>query len=125
MIANQRKHTRLLPQENTFAAIGREFTKVGKVKDISIGGLAIEYIVGEDENHRPSQVDIFMSGQVFHLNSLPCKLVYDMEVHVPHVNNQYVKLLTTKRCGVQFEELSDHDQAQLEIFLESCTSGPT
>ena len=121
MIVEQRKHSRFLPYEKTFAAIGRQFTKVGRVKDISIGGLAIEYIAGEDANSNPSQVDIFLTGRTFHLYNLPCKLLYDIEIHVPHVNNKYINILTTKRCGVKFGELDDDHMAQLLLYIDSYT----
>ena len=121
MIVEQRKHSRFLPHENTFAAVGREFTKVGRVKDISIGGLAIEYIAGEATSSDPSQVDIFLTGRTFHLYNLPCRLLYDIEIHVPHVNNRYVKILTTKRCGIQFKDLDDDELTQLLLYLDSYT----
>ncbi len=44
MISERRKYTRFLAEEDGYAALGANFTKVGKLKDISIGGLAFEYI---------------------------------------------------------------------------------
>jgi hypothetical protein len=125
MTVERRNNIRYLPNENTFAALGIRFTKVGKVKDISRGGLSIEYIAGENTVHVPTHVDVFMTGHVFHLYNVPCELIYDIEVHVPHVNNRYVKILTTKRCGVQFSELNEDDEAQLALFLEAYTNGST
>lgn len=121
MIVEQRKHCRFLPHEDTFAAVGRKFCKVGRVKDISIRGLAIEYIVGEETNSHPDQVDIFLTGSTFHLYNLPCRLLYDINIHVPHVNSKYVKILTTKRCGVQFGTLNEDDLAQLLFYLDLYT----
>ena len=125
MIVEQRRHIRSLPHENTFAVIGRKFTKVGKVKDICMGGLAIEYIAGENSNQEAGRVDVFMTGHVFHLYNVPCEMIYDIEIHVPRVNNKYVKILTTKRCGVKFGELNEDEQAQLELFIESHTTALT
>ena len=122
MIIEQRRYSRLLPRENAFAALGRKYARVGKIKDISIDGLSFEYIVGEDSNYNSMQVDIFLPGNVFHLYNVPCKMVYDIEIHIPHVNNKYVKILTTKRCGVQFENLSEEDLSQLELFLKTHTT---
>ena len=122
MIIEQRKDIRFLPHENTFAVIGHKFTKVGEIKDISLRGLAIEYIGGEDRNHKPYRVDVFMTDHVFHIYNVPCELIYDVKIHVPHVNNKYAKILTTKRCGVKFGELNKDDLAQLELFIESCTT---
>jgi hypothetical protein len=122
MIIEQRKHSRFLPVDNTFAALGRNFTKVGKVKDISLGGLSIEYIAGEDNRHDDSLVDIFLAEDSFHLYNIPCRIVSDIDLHVPHVNNMYTKHLTTKRCSVQFEELSDTFESQLKLFIDTYTT---
>ena len=119
----ERRHLqRFLAKENAFAAVGRKYSKVGRIKDISFGGLAMEYIVGEDSHNNSSKVDIFLTGNVFHLYNVPCRLVYDIEIHVPHVNNKYVKILTTKRCGLQFKEFTEDDMEQLKLFLETHTT---
>lgn len=122
MIIEQRKHTRLLPRDTIFAAIGEKYTKVGKVQDISLSGLAIEYIAGESDKNDPSRLDIFIAAPVFHIYNIPCAQIYDIEIHVPHVNNKYVKILTTKRCGVKFGRLDEYDLSQLELLLESYTN---
>ena len=46
-MVERRKHARFFSPENAFAALGRNYTKVGKIKNISLGGLAFEYIAGE------------------------------------------------------------------------------
>ena len=96
---------------------------VGRIKDIGFGGLAMEYIVGEESHNNSTKVDIFLTGDVFHLYNVPCSLIYDIEIHVPHVNNKYVKILTTKRCGLQFSQFTEDDMEQLELFLEAHTNG--
>jgi hypothetical protein len=117
-----RRYTRLSPPANTFAALGSKYVKVGKVKDISLGGLSFEYICGEGTNQNSSQVDIFVVGNVFHLYNVPCKMIYDVQIHVPHVNNNFVKILTTKRCGLQFKELPEDNLVQLKLLIESYTN---
>ena len=123
MKIEQRKYARFLPPAQAFAALGSKYTKVGKVKNISLGGLAFEYITGEEKDGNFSQVDIFLVGDVFHLYNVPCKMVYDIQIHVPHVNNTFIKKLTTKRCGIKFDELSKDAIIQLELFLEAHTQG--
>jgi hypothetical protein len=123
MQIERRKYARYLPQENAFAALGRNYTRVGKIKDIALGGLAFEYIVGEAAKEDVLKADIFLVGNVFHLHDIPCKIIYDFEVHVPHVNSSYVKILTTKRCGLKFNELNKDEYVQLKLFLESYSTG--
>jgi hypothetical protein len=121
MIIEHRKHIRLSPPSNTFAAIGSKYSKIGKVKDISLGGLSLEYLSGESTSMNPSKVDIFLVGSVFHLYNVPCRIVYDIQTHVPHVNNKFIKILTTKRCGIEFEAISEDDFTQLKLFIEAHT----
>jgi len=124
MKIENRKHIRFLPQENAFAALGKNYTKVGKVRDICKGGLAFEYIAGETTRNQDTQVDIFLTGNVFHLYNVPCEVVYEADIHVPHVNTKFVRLLTTRRCGIKFGDLSESDIRELDKFLAAHTIGP-
>jgi hypothetical protein len=123
MRSEQRKHNRFIPKENAFAALGRKYTRVGKIKDISLGGLAFEYITEEEFNEDLSQIDIFLVGTEFHLYKVPCKMIYNIEVHVPQINNKLVKIFTTKRCGVQFKKLTKDLTALIKFFIRYHTLG--
>ena len=123
MIIEKRKNTRFLVPPHTFAALGRKYTRVGKIKNISLGGLSFEYITGENSNQNSSSVDIFLIGNIFHLHNVPCKTIYDISIHIPYVNNQFIKILTTRRCGLQFEQLTDENNTKLILFLENHGQG--
>ena len=123
MMIEHRKHVRLLPPPNTFAALGNTYSRVGKVTDISMGGLSLEYLSEENIDIKLSQVDVFLVGSIFHLYNVPCEIVYDIPIHVPHLKNNLVKILTTKKCGVTFVEISENDSKQLKLFLEAYTKG--
>jgi len=115
----KRKQARFAPPLNTYAALGRNYTRVGKVKDISLGGLSLEYIAGEEVDLGSDRVDIFLVGSVSYLHNIACKIEYDIQVYVPHVNNRFIKTLTTKQCGMQFKNLSEENITQLKLFLEA------
>lgn len=123
MIVEKRKYARFVAPPNTFAALGKEYTRVGKIIDISQGGLALEYIRGEVNAINSVEVDIFLVGNVFQLYNVPCKIVYDIQIHEPHVNNNLVKLLTTKKCGIKFVELSEDINFQLKLFIDNHSEG--
>jgi c-di-GMP-binding flagellar brake protein YcgR len=119
MDIEQRKYVRFSVQDNTFAALGSEFEKVGKVNDISKNGLALSYLiesikVGSDRSF--SQVDIFHSGNGFHLHKLLCKIVYDNQDPKSMKNNS----ITKRRCGLKFGKLSKSQSELLELFIENC-----
>ena len=123
MRSEQRKHDRLTPKENAFAALGHKYTIVGKIKNISMGGLAFEYIAGEEINKDASELDIFLVGTEFHLYRAPCKIIYNIDAHVPQINNHLVKMYTTKRCGVQFGRLTKESKELLNLFLKYHVKG--
>ena len=121
MAIDKRKYKRVSPQGNAFAALGRRYTKVGRIKDISPGGLAFEYISEIGTDRDSSQIDIFLIGDVFHLYNIPCEVVYDIPHPVLFKNIESIKLSPAKRCGVQFGTLTEDDMAQMKLFLESHT----
>ena len=67
----KRKYERFSPQGNAFAALGHRYTKVGRIKDISMGGVAFEHISMGGKDRDFSRIDIFLMGDVFHLYNIP------------------------------------------------------
>lgn len=114
----KRKYERVVPRENAFAALGRRYTKIGRIKDISMGGLAFEYISAQDTDGDTSRIDIFIIGDVFHLPDIPCEVVYDVPHPLPLKNLESIKRSPTRRCGVQFGEMTKYYLTQLKQFLE-------
>ena len=121
METERRKFTRFLVPENVYAALGPSFSKVGRIKDVSIGGLAMEYITDGDSVLENSHVDIFIREEEFYLSKLPCKIVYDLPIE-PSADPQ-VSGLTQKRCGVQFYRFTSGLTKRLEGFLKVRTLG--
>jgi hypothetical protein len=120
----KRKYARALPQGNAFAALGRRYTKVGRIKDISLGGLAFEYISESETDRDSSRIDIFIVGDVFHLYNIPCEVVYDVQLPVPIEKYESINISSTKRCGVKFGVLTDDDLAQIKHFLKFYGKSP-
>ena len=123
MDIEQRKYVRFSVQDNAFAALRSGFEKIGKVRDINKKGLALSYLiesikVGSDRDF--SEVDIFLSGNRFHLYKVPCKIVYDIQD--PKSDKNYS--IMNRRCGLQFGKLSESQLDLLELFLKNYTTGP-
>ena len=119
----RRRHVRFRAQENAYAALGRKYSRVGKIRDISIGGLALEYIAGEGSPLETSQIDIFLTENNFQIYNLSCKVVYDVVVYVPRVKSQFSDLLLTRRCGIRFGALSVSNRRRLRVFIEGQAEG--
>ena len=60
MRTKQRKTIRFLVEDNIIVALRNGSTKIGKVKDISMGGLSFEHIYDEDLNLEPLKREVFL-----------------------------------------------------------------
>jgi len=115
----QRKHIRFLVKDDVIAALRNRSTKIGKVTDISLGGLAFEHIYEKNSNANHPMKNLFLMINGVCLSGVPCRVVYDVPVGMP---NEYPPLITrfrTRRCGVQFETLSENQRTQLDFFLRT------
>ncbi|QTA92163.1 Uncharacterized protein dnm_082390 [Desulfonema magnum] len=100
--------------------------KIGKIGDISRGGLSFEYLVNyiRDKNNSENLVkdflraEIFFIGGGFRLTDVSCRIVYDMMKYVLTYSP-----IVRKRCGIKFEELTEDQIGQLGTFLANYTAG--
>ncbi|MDX9788428.1 MAG: PilZ domain-containing protein [Desulfobacterales bacterium] len=118
---NQRKSTRFKPRKRTFAALDRKLNQVGRIVDISLGGLSFEFI-GEEE---PSDagihhVDIFTLDESLGLPGLPCKLIHQSTATLPGVKGGDTENLRIRKCGVRFSGLQTEHWRRLADFLDAC-----
>jgi hypothetical protein len=112
---------RRIPVGNVYTALGPDYEKVGKLINLSRGGLAFEYISNENKKTELSRVNIFKVGEVFNLHNLPCKVVYDIPIPPARDGIQSLKYSQSRRCGIQFDMLPKEDRVQLAMFIESHT----
>ncbi len=120
MVIEQRKHFRFLTQDIAIISLWSNSINLGKLKDISRGGLAFEYITDEKPKEENSQINIFLSGNKFHLSNVPCKIVYDIPIR--EENYRFDKLLMTRRCGVKFKKTTANLKRLLEKVQASASS---
>ena len=118
MAIENRKYERVSPRGNAFAALGRQYAKVGRIKDISLGGLAFDYIYSVDTDRDFSHINIFLIGDVFNLYNIPCEVVYDIPYPAVLENIESIKVSSMKRCGVQFGDMTEDEMTQMKLFLE-------
>ena len=122
MDIEQRKYPRFSVQGDAFAALGSGIAPVGKVKDISIKGLALSYLsesIIPISYRKFSQVCIFLKRNGFYLPKVPCKIVYDIQDSKSIKNSSISKY----RCGLHFGKLSRIQLELLELFIGNYTTG--
>ena len=117
----RRGKERFRPKKRTFVVFKPQFHKLGKVLDISAGGLCFQYLAKEDQlGDAPAiEADIFMSDNGYYLPDVSCKLVWDTEA------KEKMTLpvgFQNRRCGLRFLQLTREQQDKLEHFLQVHTA---
>ena len=120
MPPERRTHPRYLPVETAYAALGAEYSRVGKLKNFSLGGLAFEYLDHETQNGRNVTVDVFLVDDSFHIHNLPCRVIYDLLL--PGGDDDGAPLFNTRRCGISFTSHTSEQEKQIKIFIRKHTS---
>jgi hypothetical protein len=115
---DKRKHSRFVISGNAYVAFKEGLTKIGKIKDISLGGLSFEYIDEGYVSHQPGRMDIFTSGNAFYLPRIPGEIVYDISTLKDGDPQPYFSTIQMNRCGIQFGNLNDDQTADLKRFIK-------
>ena len=88
--------------EDLFLTFRPRFAIMGKLKDISKGGVAFEYFMYEDSRILEMvEIDIFSKDRVLHIFPIPCNVVYD--IPVPGIGSSLG--IQARRCGLEFTQL--------------------
>jgi hypothetical protein len=112
----RRKFTRFRTQDDAFAALRGDYSKVGKIYDISLNGLAFRYLAEEISEEEFTHLDIFLSNTGFHLSGVPCTVIY----HVKEPTSISLSI-SPYRCGLSFKPLNEEVQNKLNFFLNNYT----
>jgi hypothetical protein len=117
MADERRRFHRFKMKYPTYAALGRNFERVGRVKDISSDGLAFEYTSAKDVEEEAGQVDIFLLDENLDLNKLPCTVVYQKELERHEKLRWYNGPIVTRQCGVKFGNIAETQRKMLENLM--------
>ena len=112
--ADRRRSQRHDVNSDVFVVFRSDSSRLGKLKDVSTGGIAFEYpLFPEYEGVLETNVDIFASQpDFFLLSSVSCKVVYDVRIKKPTFN-----AIETRRCGLEFTYLSEQQGKVLDFLL--------
>ncbi|MFC1798686.1 hypothetical protein ACFLZL_02630 [Thermodesulfobacteriota bacterium] len=110
---DRRKDRRYLTPEGTFAVLMPGYKNMGRIKDISRGGLAYHYIGNGEASNGNYRMDIFSSGKDFYLKEIPFQTVsiLDKVEHFPFSSR------VLKQLCIKFGRLSKEQNDLLEHFF--------
>ena len=110
----KRRYKRFTVQDGTFAALRNHDVTLGIIKDISQGGFAVHYIVSGNLLHCPVTIDALFKRDICYLQGVPVKIISDLEVD----DRPAFSSIPTRRCGMQFQEMTPSLKSQVEGFIE-------
>ena len=110
--SERRQELRMQAQRRAYAILHPGFTRVGRIIDVSMGGLSFWYSEGNMPPAEASKVDIYLDISKY-LEGIPCKIVYD--VQIPKRSLPYPE--AARRIGLQFGELTHEQKSKLEYFI--------
>ena len=111
----RRKDKRFKVKDPVFAILYSSPTRTAQIVDISRGGLALHYVRNEEGSNVIDRLDIFKSDFSFYMDNIKAKTVSDIEV----VGEKSDGSKEIRRCGLQFEDLSQGQISQLESFMQN------
>jgi hypothetical protein len=118
-LPERRKFRRLQAKEDTFALLRGQVSKLGRVIDISNGGLAFRYVSIGEHLKSTFELDLVSPKDNLRLNGLPVKVVSNFETQSKTPSRQ----IRLRRVGVQFRELTQYQMSQLQHFMGNYTAG--
>jgi hypothetical protein len=116
-ITERRKHRRFQAKDSAFVVsvpFGSS-EKIGRVINVSRGGLLFRYVGGENKLNELCRLDIFVKGGSFYLENLLAKTISDVEID----HGTVWIFAPMRRCAVEFGELSDNQISLLESFIQN------
>lgn len=118
---NRRRYKRFKASDRCYAAIRSGEGGVGRIKNISMGGLAFEYMeTGKQKSASEDSeeyVDIFISGGKFMIRNILCRTVHNSYV-AP--NNMFLCTMGTRLLGIEFDGLSEQECHLLDSYISRC-----
>ncbi|MBN2124483.1 MAG: PilZ domain-containing protein [Deltaproteobacteria bacterium] len=114
--SDQREHQRFRAPERAFAVMKNHASRLGQIIDISMGGLATEYIANGELADGLDQVDIFFPDSDFLMKGIPARTVADFIVD-PHNPFSFVPM---RRRGIQFLGLGNDQALLLKSLINWC-----
>lgn len=110
--SERRKHQRFRLKDLAIAVPNKPTSQVGRIVNISKGGLAVRYVDRDDWADEADSIDILINSGLF-LTNIPIQNVSDFEVE----NQVSFSIMTERQCCLQFGPLSSEQESRLDEFI--------
>lgn len=114
----RRKFKRFHVINGAFAVPESRAGEGGQILDIGRGGLSFLYVEDRRRSHWSFTMDILLNNIGFYMEQIPVKTVADVEV----LNRIPFSVIPTRRCCVEFLDLTWHQESQIDHFIHKYTT---
>ncbi len=115
----KRKNPRFQIKEAAYALITNKHGIIGIINDVSIDGLAFQYVANGMELNGLLTMDIFRNSKDFSLKNASFKTASDFYID----SKLPFSTIIIRRCGGRFADLTDNQISQLDRFILNYTIG--
>ena len=120
VVDERRKYPRRRSREGAYAVLQSHPPRLGRVVDLSLGGLAFHYVDGEPlEPQLPGLLDVFLVGSAVALRQVFVRPQSDIRLSDPADTDAVMR-----RCGVKFLALAPEQSATLERLIQDFSVAP-
>ena len=114
----RRKHTRFSIKDVAFAILRTdEDEELGQITNISKGGLAFQYFVGNRELQKADRLDVLLAENGLHIDDIAFHVVDDYEL----ANELPFSSITKREQRVYFDSLTDSQEEGIDSFIKEHT----
>jgi hypothetical protein len=113
----RRKHRRLQVQDIAFAVLRDQGRQLGQIMDISMDGLAFNYIAGGGNADSAFELDILLAYKGLYMKKIQFKTISDFQI----ANKSPFSPITMRRHGVKFGKLTPKQTFMLKNFIHEHT----
>ncbi|MBW1744165.1 MAG: PAS domain-containing protein [Deltaproteobacteria bacterium] len=112
-LVDRRKDKRFQVQSGALVKFNRHATKLGQTLDISIGGLAFNYVAQRKLPQGSCVIEILFADYGFFLNDIGFETIWDIKTHALPAGS-----MAMRQRGVKFIGLSRHQEVQLAAIFK-------
>ena len=104
-------------KKHAFVALRPSDNGMGRLIDISMGGLTFDYLTTQPPSAKATELDIFLATSGFRLFEIPIRSAWSLNTYdIPSTP------LHKRRCGVEFGDLTSYHRSQIEHFIKNHTT---
>jgi c-di-GMP-binding flagellar brake protein YcgR len=116
--SERRQHERFLVKDLAIAVPNKPASQVGRIVNISKGGMAVRYLDQSDWLENAEAIDILVNSNFF-MTNIPIENVHDFKVE----NQVSFSIIDERQCCLKFGSLSPDQASLLDEFIVKYSAG--